>query len=166
MLLLRKHFEYLLELALNLQIKLFHQYSIIIQHREKIMFHDFLENRYRIIQYFPSNHELSFVDNFDSNFKLCRMRMRMYSRLAFVGTMIAYPILYWGWVKQIKNTWVRVWLNSSKTIFCKTIGISSIRKLGDTPKHQRHLTFSRSTKRPSFFRPKKPNRNELSYECW
>lgn len=39
------------------------------------------------------------------------MRIRMHSKLALIGTLLMYPILYYAWVKQIKNSWVSVLIN-------------------------------------------------------
>lgn len=34
----------------------------------------------------------------------------MHSKLALIGALAMYPILYYAWVKQIKNSWVSVLL--------------------------------------------------------
>lgn len=51
------------------------------------------------------------------------MRIRMHSKLALIGTLLMYPILYYAWVKQIKNSWVSVIIDRSRTISSTVIKI-------------------------------------------
>ena len=53
------------------------------------------------------------------------MRFIPFSKMRMLVTLAIYPILYYGWANQIKNSWVTLTPNRSKTISSTVTQISS-----------------------------------------